>query len=177
MAKDSATGNLIQNSLGNIISNTQNDRAKVDFNFKKLYDKVPFLKTYNSPNPTAGDKKENDKKRDAVKKAREKIKDEMVKLKEKRIKLKEELKKAKEIARNDTNYHNKKITNQERIRTALAANANAMGDKNKEIAAAAKEDKPRLKGDLQKLKDAREKLQDDLKQAKKDAEVIRLKKN
>ncbi len=174
--KDSATGNLIQNSLGNIISNTQNDRAKVDFNFKKLYDKVPFLKTYNSPNPTAGDKKENDKKRDAVKKAREKIKDEMVKLKEKRIKLKEELKKAKEIARNDTNYHNKKITNQERIRTALAANANAMGDKNKEIAAAAKEDKPRLKGDLQKLKDAREKLQDDLKQAKKDAEVIRLKK-
>ncbi len=174
--RDSATGNLIQNSLGNIISNTQNDRAKVDLNFKKLYDKVPFLKTYNSPNPNAGDKKENDKKRDAVKKAREKIKDEITKLKEKRVKLKEDLKKAKEIARTDTTYHNKKILNQERIRASLAANAVAITAKNKEVSAAEKADKPKVKNEVKKLKDAREKLQADLKQAKKDAEVIRLKK-
>ena len=49
----------------------------MDLNFKKLYDKIPFLKTYDSPNPNAGDKKENDKKREAVKKAREKIKEEI----------------------------------------------------------------------------------------------------
>jgi len=172
--KDSATGNLIQNSLGNIISNTQNDRGKVDLNFKKLYDKIPFLKTYNSPNPNAGDKKENDKKRDAVKKAREKINDEITKLKEKRIKLKEDLKKAKEIAKTDTNYHNKKIQNQERIRASLAANASAIGTKKKDVSAAEKTDKPKLKDEVDKLKDARKKLQDDLKQAKKDAEVVRL---
>jgi len=174
--RDSATGNLIQNSLGNIISNTQNDRGKIDLNFKKLYDKVPFLKTYNSPNPNAGDKKENDKKRDAVKKAREKIADEITKLKEKRIKLKEDLKKAKEIARTDTNYHNKKIVNQEKIKKSLTANATAINDKGKEISAAEKTDKPKLKEQLKSLKEARAKLLDDLKQAKKDAEVIRLKK-
>ena len=61
-----------------------------------MYDKVPFLKTYNSPNPNAGDKKANDQKREATKKAREKIKDDITKLKEKRIKLKADLAKAKE---------------------------------------------------------------------------------
>jgi cell surface protein SprA len=88
---DSATQYYKANPLGNIISNTQNLRGKVDLNFKKIYDKVPFLKTYNSPNPNMGDKKENDKKRDAVRKARAKIKDEITKLKEKKDKLKADL--------------------------------------------------------------------------------------
>jgi cell surface protein SprA len=174
--RDSATGNLIQNSLGNIISNTQNDRAKVDLNFKKLYDKVPFLKTYSSPNPNAGDKKENDKKRDAVKKARDKIEDDINKLKEKRVKLKADLKEAKDIARNDTAYHSKKLANQARIRNGLAANATAIGAKGKEVSAAEKVAKPNLKDELTKLKEARDKLKKELKLAKKDAEVIRLKK-
>ncbi|MCW3125350.1 MAG: hypothetical protein JWO03_1008 [Bacteroidetes bacterium] len=79
------------NPLGNTISNTQNLRGKVDLNFKKIYDKLPFLKTYNSPNPNLGDKKENDKKRDAVRKARAKIMEEIDKLKEKKDKLKADL--------------------------------------------------------------------------------------
>jgi hypothetical protein len=36
------------NPLGNVINNAQTDRAKVDFNLKKIYDKVPFLRTYSS---------------------------------------------------------------------------------------------------------------------------------
>ncbi|MFI5140337.1 MAG: cell surface protein SprA, partial [Sphingobacteriales bacterium] len=99
---DSARGVLVQNTLGNIISNTQNDRAKADFNIRKLYDKIPFLKTYNSPNPNAGDKKENDKKRDAVRKARDKIKAEITALKEKREKIKSDLQDAKDAAKDDT---------------------------------------------------------------------------
>ncbi|MDB5284996.1 MAG: hypothetical protein JWO06_4071 [Bacteroidota bacterium] len=99
---DSAKGILVQNTLGNIINNTQNDRAKLDFNFKKLYDKIPFLKTYDSPNPSVGDKKENDKKREAVKRARQKIKQEITALKEKREKLKVDLKTAKAEAKDDT---------------------------------------------------------------------------
>ena len=61
--EDSAKGVLVQNSLGNILNNTQNDRAKIDLNFKKLYDKSPLLKTYDNPNPNPGDKKENDHQR------------------------------------------------------------------------------------------------------------------
>ena len=74
---------LVPSTLGNIITNAQNDHAKVDFNFKKLYDKNPFLKTYDSPNPNLGDKKENAKKHEAVRKARDKIKEEIKKLEEK----------------------------------------------------------------------------------------------
>jgi cell surface protein SprA len=172
---DSATGKLIQNSLGNIISNSQNDRAKIDFNFKKLYDKVPFLKTYNAPNPNAGDKKENDKKREAVRKAREKIKDEMTKLKEKRVKMKEDLAKAKDIAKNDTSYHSKKIANQQRIKAAIAANAVAINEKKKEVSSADKKDKPAKKDEVNRLKDARKKLKEDLRKAHGDAEVQKLK--
>ncbi len=95
LVRDSATGNLVANPLGNIINNSQNDRGKVDLNFKKIYDKVPFLKTYNSPNPNLGDKKENDKKRDAVKKAREKILEDIDKLKRKKEELKASIDKLK----------------------------------------------------------------------------------
>ncbi|MBS1595466.1 MAG: cell surface protein SprA [Bacteroidetes bacterium] len=88
---DSATKFHTDNPLGNIISNTQNLRGKLDFNFKKIYDKVPFLKTYSQPNPNLGDKKENDKKREAVRKAREKIKEEIDKLIERRDKISQDL--------------------------------------------------------------------------------------
>ena len=91
---DSATKYYKDNPLGNTISNTQNLRGKADLNIKKIYDKVPFLKTYNSPNPNLGDKKENDKKRDAVRKARKKMLEEIGQLQEKKDKLEEELTKA-----------------------------------------------------------------------------------
>ena len=92
---------LAQNTQGNIINNTQSDRAKVDFNFKKLYDKNPFLKVYDSPNPTVGDKKENDKKRTAYQNAREKMLKEIEKLEEQRDKLIKSVADAKEEARGE----------------------------------------------------------------------------
>ena len=93
---DSATKFYKQNPLGNIISNTQNLRGKADLNFKKIYDKVPFLKTYDSPNPSLGDKKENDKKREAIRNARQKILEDIQKLKDKVTKLQGDLKKLSE---------------------------------------------------------------------------------
>lgn len=89
--RDSATNGFKANPLGNLITNNQADKAKVDFNFKKIYDKVPFLKTYSTPSQNPGDKKENQKKREAVRKAREKISEDIDKLKEKRDKLKADL--------------------------------------------------------------------------------------
>lgn len=124
---DSAAGKLVQNTLGNIISNTQNDRAKLDFNLKKIYDRVPFLKTYDSPNPNLGDKKENDKKREAVKKARAKIKDEIAKLKETRDKLKIDLKTAQLDAKTDTS--GKKLGDVKRLKAELKANRKAIKQK------------------------------------------------
>jgi cell surface protein SprA len=88
---DTTTKFHVNNPLGNVISNTQNLRGKVDMNFKKIYDKVPFLKTYSSPNPNLGDKKENDKKREAIRKARAKIIEEIDKLKEKKDKMKADI--------------------------------------------------------------------------------------
>jgi cell surface protein SprA len=88
---DSATKYLTENPLGNTISNTQTLRGKADLNFRKLYDKVPFLKTYDSPNPSLGDKKENDKKRQAIRNARQKILEEIQKLKDKKDKLNADL--------------------------------------------------------------------------------------
>lgn len=90
---DSATKFYKANPLGNVISNTQVLRGKADLNFKKIYDKIPYLKTYNSPNPALGDKKENDKKREAIRNARQKILEEIQKLKEKKDKLKADLSK------------------------------------------------------------------------------------
>ncbi|MFN8277447.1 MAG: cell surface protein SprA [Chitinophagales bacterium] len=88
--RDTATNYYKQNPLGNVINNSQNIRGKADLNFRKLYDKVPFLKVYNAPNPNLGDRKENAKKREAVFKAREKIQKEIDVLKEKRQKLRDE---------------------------------------------------------------------------------------
>ena len=129
---DTATNKWRQNSLGNILNNAQNSRAKVDLNFRRLYDKIPFLKTYNSPNPQAGDKKENDKKREAVKKAREKIKTDIDKLKEKRVKLKEDLLKVKADDKMDTAKRNKEL---KRLKAELKANKKAIKQKKKDYAA------------------------------------------
>lgn len=122
---------LSQNALGNIINNTQNDVAKVDFNFKKLYDKSTFLKVYDSPNPDLGDRKANQKKRDATRKARDKIRAEIKKLEDKREKLKEDLKQAQSLAPTDTT--GKQTANIERIKKELKANAKAIRDKKKEL--------------------------------------------
>lgn len=174
--RDSASGEFKQNTLGNTISNSQSDRAKVDFNFKKIYDKVPFLKTYNSPNPNAGDKKENDKKREATKKAREKIQSDIDKLKEKRVQLKEDLLKAKDIVKNDTVYQNKKDEKIAKAKNALVGNAQNIADKKAELSKAEKDVKPTIETEIETLKKARKRLEEELKKAKKDAEVIRLKK-
>ncbi len=127
---DSANGKLVQNTLGNIINNTQTDKAKVDFNMKKIYDKIPFLKTYDSPNANPGDKKENDKKRDAVKKAREKINQEIAKLKEKKSKLKEDLLQAKKDVKFDTT--GTKAAEIKRLKTDLKKNRKSIKTKRKE---------------------------------------------
>jgi len=129
---DTATNKWRQNSLGNILNNAQNSRAKVDLNFRRLYDKIPFLKTYNSPNPQAGNKKENDKKREAVKKAREKIKADIDKLKEKRVKLKEDLAKTLADSQMDTAKRNKEI---KRLKAELKSNKKAIRQKKKDYAA------------------------------------------
>ncbi len=121
--------NLVQSTLGNIINNTQADHGKVDFNMKKIYDKVPFLKTYDSPNPNLGDKKENDKKREAIKKAREKIKQEIAKLKEKGEKLKGDL----QIVVDDKTMDPDKRTPEiARLKKEIKANKKAIRAKHKE---------------------------------------------
>lgn len=83
------------NPLGNVINNAQTDRAKIDFNLKKIYDKVPFLRTYSSPNPNPGDRKTNQKKKEDVRKVKEKLKDDLDKLKEKKARLLDEIQKLK----------------------------------------------------------------------------------
>ena len=127
------TGALVlsQNPLGNIITNTQNDVAKVDLNFRKLYDKIPFLKVYDSPNPDLGDKKANDKKRDATRKARDKIREEIKKLEEKRDKLKEDLKQAQSLVPTDTT--GKQTSSVDHIKKELKTNKKAIRDKYKEL--------------------------------------------
>ncbi len=175
--RDSATDKLVQNSLGNIIANTQNDRGKVDLNFKKLYDKIPFLKTYNSPNPNAGDKKENDKKREAVKKARAKIKDEIAKLKEKQATIDENLAKAKEALKTDTVKQNKQDADIAKAKEALKANHAAIVKKRGELMKPMKKDKRQPKKDeLDQLKANRKKLREDLRAAKQGLEIYKLKK-
>ncbi|MBL0309547.1 MAG: cell surface protein SprA [Bacteroidetes bacterium] len=124
---DPVTGKLVQNTLANTINNSQNSRGKVDLNFRKIYDKIPFLKTYNSPNPNVGDKAENTKKREATRKAREKIKTELEKLKERRSKLKDDLQLAKSETKADTSG-NKKATIK-KLKKDLKANRQAIRKK------------------------------------------------
>src|SRR5690606_8246 len=63
LVRDSATERMVTNPLGNTVNNSQSDRAKVDFNLKRIYDKWGFTRIYSSPNPTIGDKKMNQKKK------------------------------------------------------------------------------------------------------------------
>jgi len=169
------TGPLVQNTLGNTINNSQNDRVKVDLNMKKLYDKIPFLKTYDSPNPSAGDKAANDKKREAMKKAREKIQGDIDKLKEKRVKLKEDLAAAEEKAKTDTVKINRNNAEVERLRKVLVDNKAKIKEKKKELAKAKKEDKEPVKREVTALKATRKRIRDDIKKAKQDPDVYRFK--
>ncbi len=130
---DSASGRWVQNSLGNIINNTQNDKAKVDLNFKKLYDKIPFLKTYDNPNSNPGDKKENDKKRDAVRKARDKIRQEIQALQDKRVNMKADLKQAEIDAKMDTT--GTKAAEVKKLKADLKKNKKAIRLKRQELRA------------------------------------------
>lgn len=165
---DTATGKLRQNTLGNIISNSQNDRAKVDLNFKKIYDKVPFLRTYNSPNPSLGDKKTNDQKRKATQNAREKIKGEIEKLQEKKANAEKNLADAKEKAAVDTTIQRKIENEQLRVRNELKANRKAIAAKKREVARTPKKDKAKEKpqNELKALKVKQERLREDKKKAK-----------
>ena len=123
------SNSLVQSTLGNNINNTQNDHARLDLNFRKLYDKNPFLKTYDSPNPNLGDKKENDKKREAVKNARLKIKEEINKLKEKGASLKGELQIVKDDKTMEADKRTKEII---RLKSEIKSNKLAIKQKKKD---------------------------------------------
>jgi len=84
-------GNYIENPLGNTMNNNQQIRFNSDWNFDKLYSKVPYLKKFIGNNPTAGNKKATDKKRESIEKARAKIEADIEKLKAKKIAEKENL--------------------------------------------------------------------------------------
>ncbi|MDG1721188.1 MAG: cell surface protein SprA, partial [Bacteroidia bacterium] len=78
-------GNFIENPQGNNVSNNQQIRLSSDWNFDKLYSKVPYLKKFTGNNPTAGNKKATQKKRESIEKARKKISDDIEKLLEKKV--------------------------------------------------------------------------------------------
>ena len=67
------------NYKSHYISNSQNISTSGDFNIKRLYDKIPFLKTYNNPNPNQGDSKKRKTFNDAQKKAKDKLKADLLK--------------------------------------------------------------------------------------------------
>ncbi|MCB0538384.1 MAG: cell surface protein SprA, partial [Bacteroidetes bacterium] len=78
-----ADGNYIENPLGNVMSNNQQLRFNTDWNFDKLYSKVPYLKKFTGTNPTAGNKQATQQKRETAVKAREKLKQDKIALEEK----------------------------------------------------------------------------------------------
>ena len=90
--RDAISNKFTQNPLGNIISNSQNISTSGDFNIKRLYDKVPFLKTYNNPNPNQGDAKKRKTFNDSQKKAKDKLKADLLKAQKELNKLKQEIK-------------------------------------------------------------------------------------
>ncbi|MFT6685315.1 MAG: cell surface protein SprA, partial [Bacteroidia bacterium] len=79
-----ADGNFIENPQGNNVSNNQQMRFSTDWNFDKLYSKLPYLKKFTGNNPTAGNKVATQKKRESILKARQKIDADIEKLKEKK---------------------------------------------------------------------------------------------
>ncbi len=88
-------GALVENSLGNIMNNTQELRLNSTFSFKKLYNLSPYLKKFSRRNTSAGNKEATAKKRESIKKAKEKIDKQIDKLKDKIAKEKIKLKKIK----------------------------------------------------------------------------------
>lgn len=121
-----ANGKWIINPMGNTISNAQSNRGRADFDFRKLYNKSPFLKVYNMPNPNLGDAKAIKVKKEAAIKAREKLKEELVKLKERREKIKLDLKALKADMQMDTA---KKARELKRLTMEKKANKSAIKQK------------------------------------------------
>jgi len=119
-------GKWVINPMGNTINNSQSNRGKVDLDFRKLYNKSPFLKVYNTPNPNLGDAKAIKTKKEAAIKARQKLKDEIAKLKERRKKLKADFKILKADMQMDTARKAREI---KRLTTELKANKGAIKQK------------------------------------------------
>jgi len=89
--RDKLTNKFTANPLGNVANNSQNISLNGDFNIKKLYDKLPFLKPYNNPNPNQGDAKKRKAADEAIKKAREKLQTQIDKATRELNKLKENI--------------------------------------------------------------------------------------
>lgn len=96
LVRNQVTDELEPNPLGNIITNGQKVGVNGTFNFKKLYDKSPFLKVYNNPNPNQGDKEKRKKYNENVEKQRNKLDADLEKAQNLLDKSKEELKEVKE---------------------------------------------------------------------------------
>ena len=96
LLRDKVNDKFIPNTLGNMINNSQNISLNGDFNIKRLYDKLPFLKAYNNPNPNQGDAKKRKAADVIVEKAREKIKTQIEKAYKDLNKYKETIKDIKE---------------------------------------------------------------------------------
>lgn len=82
--RDPNLDRIVDNPLGNVIGNTRDMKINGDLDFRKLYDKIPGLKPYNSTKArTEADwkKKEREKKIVENNKKRKKIDDDMEKLK------------------------------------------------------------------------------------------------
>ncbi len=122
--RDAVTNQYKQNPLGNIVSNSQNINTTGDFNIKRLYDKLPFLKTYNNPNPNQGDPKKRKTFNDTQKKAKDKLKAELLKAQKELNKWKQEIKDAKE---------DDKLTKEQRV-AIIKANKAKIKTSRKQIA-------------------------------------------
>ncbi|NNC95882.1 MAG: cell surface protein SprA [Chitinophagales bacterium] len=95
--KGELPGELVLDSRGNTISNSQNFRLNNDFNFKSLYDKSDFLKQYNKNAPPKT-KEDRQKQIENITNAREKIKKDIERLKQQLAVTK---KKIKEVKKDD----------------------------------------------------------------------------
>ncbi len=96
LLRDKLTDEFKPNTLGNVINNSQNISLNGDFNIKRLYDKLPFLKAYNNPNPNQGDAKKRKAADDIITKAREKIQTQIEKAQKDLNKYKETIRDIKE---------------------------------------------------------------------------------
>ena len=95
-----AAGDFVANPLGNTMTNTQNLTLNGDVNFEKIYNRVPFLKKFNSGGTETAEARE--RKRENALKARERITKDIEQLKDQKAKEKEELAELKTALSMDT---------------------------------------------------------------------------